>query len=101
MTIKSDRWIQQMAESQDMISPFAANQIRERDGEKLISYGTSSYGYDVRCADEFFDDPFSSIIHRQSLDFHRSKENTTLFYYPLLPSQLGEGEEVMRRIKSE
>jgi deoxycytidine triphosphate deaminase len=53
MTIKSDRWIQQMAETQSMISPFEAGQIRDRDGEKLISYGTSSYGYDVRCADEF------------------------------------------------
>ena len=53
MTIKSDRWIQQMVEAQAMISPFEAGQIRERDGDNLISYGTSSYGYDVRCADEF------------------------------------------------
>ena len=36
MTIKSDRWIQRMAETQVMISPFEAGQIRERDGEKLI-----------------------------------------------------------------
>ena len=70
MTIKSDRWIQQMAESQDMISPFAANQIRERDGEKLISYGTSSYGYDVRCADEFkvFTNIYSAVVDPKNFD---------------------------------
>ena len=70
MTIKSDRWIQQMAESQDMISPFAANQIRERDGEKLISYGTSSYGYDVRCADEFkvFTNIHSAVVDPKHFD---------------------------------
>ena len=70
MTIKSDRWIQHMAESQDMISPFAANQIRERDGEKLISYGTSSYGYDVRCADEFkvFTNIHSAVVDPKHFD---------------------------------
>ena len=70
MTIKSDRWIQQMAESEDMISPFAANQIRERDGEKLISYGTSSYGYDVRCADEFkvFTNIHSAVVDPKHFD---------------------------------
>ena len=70
MTIKSDRWIQQMAESQDMISPFAANQIRERDGENLISYGTSSYGYDVRCAGEFkvFTNIHSAVVDPKNFD---------------------------------
>ena len=70
MTIKSDRWIQQMAESEDMISPFAANQIRERDGEKLISYGISSYGYDVRCADEFkvFTNIHSAVVDPKHFD---------------------------------
>ena len=43
-----------MAESEGMIEPFQAGQVRYNDaGERLISYGTSSYGYDVRCADEF------------------------------------------------
>ena len=36
-----------------MIEPFAAEQVRHSDGEKIVSYGTSSYGYDVRCAPEF------------------------------------------------
>jgi dCTP deaminase len=53
MSIKSDRWIRRMAETHGMIEPFEPAQVR-RDGElPLISYGTSSYGYDIRCADEF------------------------------------------------
>ncbi|CBL46827.1 Deoxycytidine triphosphate deaminase [gamma proteobacterium HdN1] len=54
MTIKSDRWIRRMAEQHGMISPYEPGQVRTAaDGSKLISYGTSSYGYDVRCASEF------------------------------------------------
>jgi len=36
-----------------MIEPFSAEQIREENGHKIVSYGTSSYGYDIRCAREF------------------------------------------------
>ncbi|MCK5923548.1 MAG: hypothetical protein KAG66_21615, partial [Methylococcales bacterium] len=36
-----------------MIEPFERQQVRERNGERAISFGNSSYGYDVRCADEF------------------------------------------------
>ncbi|MDE0249521.1 MAG: dCTP deaminase [Gammaproteobacteria bacterium] len=53
MTIKSDRWIRKMAEDHAMIDPFEKGQVRACDHHRLISYGTSSYGYDVRCADEF------------------------------------------------
>ena len=53
MTIKSDRWIRQMAREKGMIEPFAEQQVRGTDGARVISYGTSSYGYDVRCASEF------------------------------------------------
>ena len=53
MSIKSDRWIKRMAAEQGMIEPFAAQQVRQGDVGKIISYGVSSYGYDVRCADEF------------------------------------------------
>ena len=42
-----------MAREQGMIEPFEPEQVRYLDGEKVISYGTSSYGYDVRCATEF------------------------------------------------
>ena len=46
---KSDRWIRKMATEHDMINPFSEKQIREG----VISYGLSSYGYDLRVADEF------------------------------------------------
>ena len=53
MSIKSDRWIRRMAEQEGMIEPFAPDQIRMDGDRRLISYGTSSYGYDVRCSREF------------------------------------------------
>ncbi|MFK8042051.1 dCTP deaminase [Congregibacter brevis] len=54
MSIKSDKWIRRMATEHGMIEPFEAGQVRnDGDRGKVISYGTSSYGYDVRCADEF------------------------------------------------
>ena len=53
MSLKSDRWIRRMVVAQKMIEPFESGQIRHVDGKKVVSYGTSSYGYDVRCADEF------------------------------------------------
>ena len=49
MSVKSDRWIKRMVEESEMIRPFAENQVREG----VISYGLSSYGYDLRVADEF------------------------------------------------
>lgn len=53
MAIKSDKWIRRMALEQQMISPFESEQLRDGDSGKIISHGTSSYGYDVRCAREF------------------------------------------------
>lgn len=60
MSIKSDRWIRNTALNYDMIVPFAEN--KKRQG--VISYGLSSYGYDVRISDEFkiFTNAFSDII---------------------------------------
>ena len=52
MTIKSDIWIKKMA-AQGMIDPFMPEQVRNINHEKIISYGLSSYGYDIRCAPEF------------------------------------------------
>jgi deoxycytidine triphosphate deaminase/intein/homing endonuclease len=57
MAVKSDRWIRQMALEHGMIEPFSEKQIREG----VISYGLSSYGYDVRIADEF--KIFTNINH--------------------------------------
>jgi len=53
MTIKSDRWIKRMALEHGMIEPFEPSQVRAHGDERVVSYGVSSYGYDVRCADEF------------------------------------------------
>jgi len=49
MGIKPDAWIRRMARDQKMIDPFEESQVREG----VISYGLSSYGYDIRVADEF------------------------------------------------
>ena len=53
MSIKSDRWIRRMAADHGMIEPFEPYQVREANGQPIVSYGTSSYGYDVRCSNEF------------------------------------------------
>ena len=53
MSIKSDKWIRRMAEQHGMIEPFEPGQVRYDGDRKLISYGTSSYGYDGRCSNEF------------------------------------------------
>ncbi|HIB74545.1 MAG TPA: dCTP deaminase, partial [Gammaproteobacteria bacterium] len=53
MTIKSDKWIRRMVSTEGMIDPFEPNQVRTNGDKRLISYGTSSYGYDVRCSNEF------------------------------------------------
>lgn len=53
MSLMSDKWIRKMAQEKGMIEPFVDGQVRYREGEKIISYGLSSYGYDLRVADEF------------------------------------------------
>ena len=70
MSIKSDRWIRRMAASAGMIEPFEPAQVRATDGHKIISYGTSSYGYDVRCAREFkiFTNINSTIVDPKQFD---------------------------------
>jgi len=70
MTIKSDRWIRRMAEQAGMIEPFAPDQVRTVEGRRIVSYGTSSYGYDVRCANEFkiFTNINSTIVDPKQFD---------------------------------
>ena len=70
MSIKSDRWIRRMAAEQRMIDPFSPDQVRVAAGQKIVSYGTSSYGYDVRCADEFkiFTNINSTIVDPKNFD---------------------------------
>ena len=70
MSIKSDRWIRRMSEEHGMIEPFEAGQVREADGQRIVSYGTSSYGYDVRCSREFkvFTNIHSAIVDPKEFD---------------------------------
>ncbi|MEE8236671.1 MAG: dCTP deaminase [Gammaproteobacteria bacterium] len=70
MSIKSDRWIRQMVTDHNMIEPFEHDQIRTVDGERVISYGTSSYGYDVRCAADFkvFTNINSAVVDPKQFD---------------------------------
>ena len=70
MSIKSDNWIIEQAEKNQLIKPFEKEQIREVDDKKVISYGVSSYGYDVRCANEFkiFTNTFSSVVDPKNFD---------------------------------
>ena len=70
MSIKSDKWIRRMAAEHGMIEPFESGQVREVDGKRIVSYGTSSYGYDVRCSTEFkiFTNINSTILDPKAFD---------------------------------
>ncbi len=72
MSIKSDKWIRRMAEQHNMISPFEPQQCRENMSGKIISYGTSSYGYDIRCARDFkiFTNINSAIVDPKNFSEH-------------------------------
>ena len=66
MGLKPDHWIRKMAREQRMIEPFADSQVR--DG--VISFGVSSYGYDIRVADEFkiFTNVYSAVVDPKKFD---------------------------------
>ena len=71
MSIKSDKWIRKMAEQHGMIEPFEPGQVKtSADGQRLVSYGTSSYGYDIRCSKEFklFTNLNSTIVDPKNFD---------------------------------
>lgn len=70
MSIKSDHWIRRMAVEHQMIEPFEPGQVRSKGGEPIVSFGTSSYGYDVRCAAEFkvFTNIDSAIVDPKAFD---------------------------------
>jgi len=70
MTIRSDRWIKRMAEQTGMIEPFEPDQVRSVNDKRVISYGTSSYGYDVRCAADFkvFTNINSAVVDPKAFD---------------------------------
>jgi dCTP deaminase len=66
MAIKADHWISKMVEDSQMIEPFESQQIKINPvtSERIVSYGLSSYGYDLRVSDEFkvFTNVFNSIV---------------------------------------
>ena len=71
MSIKSDKWIRRMAEQHGMIEPFEPKQVKANSaGERMVSYGTSSYGYDIRCSKEFklFTNLNSTIVDPKNFD---------------------------------
>ena len=70
MSIKSDKWIRRMAREHGMIEPFEAGQVRENGAGRIVSYGTSSYGYDIRCSNEFkiFTNINSAIVDPKNFD---------------------------------
>jgi len=66
MSIKSDRWIKKMAREHRMIEPFVDGQT----GTGVVSYGVSSYGYDIRVADEFkvFTNVYNTVVDPKNFD---------------------------------
>ena len=71
MSILSDHEIRQLARERKMIEPFMDHQVRKSDtGRHVISYGLSSYGYDLRVADEFkvFTNVFNTVVDPKAFD---------------------------------
>jgi dCTP deaminase len=66
MSIKADHWIRRMAEEHKMIEPFEDGQV----SQNMISFGTSSYGYDIRVADEYkiFTNVYSTVVDPKNFD---------------------------------
>lgn len=72
MSIQPDNWISLMARECKMIDPFVANQVRfiGKNKQKVVSFGLSSYGYDLRVSDEFkiFTNIYNSIVDPKNFD---------------------------------
>jgi dCTP deaminase len=101
MTIKSDTWLRRMADEHSMITPFLAELVREANGSRIISAGCSSYGYDMRLADDGF--KIFSSVHAREIDPKKFDEQYSLIepelhtaedgarYYLLPPHHYGLG----------
>ncbi len=80
--IKNDKWIRQMSQDHGMIEPFADRQVRhDTEGNRVVSHGLSSFGYDLRVSDEFqvFTNVYNSIVdpkafREDAFVFMRTKE---------------------------
>ncbi len=70
MSIRPDTWIARMAKKHGMIEPFVEEQVRSIDGRPVISYGTSSFGYDIRVSNQFriFTNVYGSVIDPKNFD---------------------------------
>jgi dCTP deaminase len=74
VTVKSDRWIRRMAADAQLIQPFSEQLVREVEGRRIISAGASSYGYDMRLADDGF--RVFSPIHGREIDPKKFDESS-------------------------
>ena len=86
MTIKSDIWLRRMAEEHGMIDPFLPELLREVNGRRIISAGASSYGYDMRLADDGF--RIFSSVHAKEIDPKQFDEQ-----YSLIEPQLHDSDD--------
>jgi dCTP deaminase len=79
MGLKPDHWIRKMALEKRMIEPFVESQVR--DG--VISYGVSSYGYDIRVTDEYkiFTDVYSAIVDPKHFETNSFALTRTVEYF--------------------
>jgi hypothetical protein len=77
MGIHADSWIRRMAREHRMIEPFEESLTRQNSGGPVISYGLSSYGYDLRVADEFkvFTNVFNAVVDPKAFASHLSRSD--------------------------
>ena len=70
MSIRPDVWIKKMAIEQRMIEPFVDRQVRQRDSRSVVSYGLSSFGYDIRVSKHFriFTNVYGSVVDPKAFD---------------------------------
>ena len=70
MSIRPDTWIAKMAREHGMIEPFVQEQVRSIDGRRVVSFGISSYGYDIRVSNKFriFTNVSGTVIDPKNFD---------------------------------
>jgi len=78
MSIKADTWIKRMALEHQMIEPFVDDQVRQG----VISYGVSSYGYDVRVGDQFkvFTNVYNTVVDDETTQRRRRRPIQTVTF---------------------
>lgn len=105
MTIKSDKWIIKKCKEDNMIYPFSDKQIKSAEDMKIVSYGVSSYGYDITLAPEMqlFTNAYTSVINPKDFDIDsliklplikRKHKNTEYSYFILPPNAFALGRSI-------